>query len=130
MDKMSKGLAQVELMNGEFGKNAVENVSRKYPELAPFVVEFGFSDVYARPGLDLKQREIATIATLTTLGDSGHQLEFHLRTGLHVGLTETEITEVLVNCIPQIGIPRVMNAFQVWEKVLEERRAAATAGSA
>ena len=38
------------------------------PDLATYILEAGFADVYGRPGLDLQQRQLLNVAALTTLG--------------------------------------------------------------
>ena len=53
---------------------------------------FAFGDILARPGLDLKARQIATIAALTALGTAAPQLKVHIAGTLNVGCTREEIT--------------------------------------
>ncbi len=48
------------------------------PEFARYLIEFPFGDIYSRPGLDLKSREIATIAALAAMGNARPQLEVTL----------------------------------------------------
>ncbi len=69
-------------------------------------MEFPFGDVYARPGLDLRARQIATIAALTTIGEQ-RQLEAHLRFALNIGVARDELVEVLIYA----GWPRAINAL-------------------
>lgn len=41
------------------------------------VIEFPFGDIYSRPGLDLRSREIATVAALAAMGNARPQLKVH-----------------------------------------------------
>ena len=50
-----------------------------------YIIEFGFGDEYSRPGIDLKTRELATVAALVALGNARPQLEVHLHGALNVG---------------------------------------------
>ncbi len=61
------------------------------PDLARYVVEFPFGDIFSRPGLDLKTREMITIAALTTLGNAEPQLKDHIHGALNMGCTTEEI---------------------------------------
>lgn len=80
------------------------------PDFARYTVEFPFGDVYARPGLDLRARQIATIAALATLGEQ-RQLEAHLRFALNIGVPRQELVEVLIQMAVYAGWPRAINAL-------------------
>ena len=80
------------------------------PDFARYTVEFPFGDVYARPGLDLRARQIATIAALATLGEQ-RQLEAHLRFALNIGVPCEELVEVLIQMAVYAGWPRAINAL-------------------
>jgi len=91
------------------------------PQLARFVIEFPFGDIYSRPGLDLKSREIATIAALTALRNCSPQLKVHLNAALNVGCTEVEIKEVLMQMAVYAGFPAALNGMFAFKEVLEKR---------
>ncbi|STV97062.1 carboxymuconolactone decarboxylase [Klebsiella michiganensis] len=74
-------------------------------------MSFPFGDIYARPGLDLRSREIATIAALTALGNAAPQLKVHIAAGLNVGLTQEEITEVIMQMAVYAGFPAALNGL-------------------
>jgi 4-carboxymuconolactone decarboxylase len=75
------------------------------------VLEFPFGDIYSRPGLDLRAREIATIAALTALGNASPQLKVHIEAGLNVGLSRDEITEVIMQMAVYAGFPAAVNGL-------------------
>lgn len=75
------------------------------------LIEFGFGDIYSRPGLTLPQRELATIAALTTLGHATPQLKVHLAAGFRVGLSRTEIIETLIQMAVYAGFPVALNGL-------------------
>jgi len=75
------------------------------------VIEFPFGDIYSRPGLDLRAREIATIAALTALGNASPQLKVHIEAGLNVGLSRDEITEVIMQMAVYAGFPAALNGL-------------------
>ena len=75
------------------------------------MIEFPFGDIYSRPGLDLRAREIATIAALTALGNASPQLKVHIEAGLNVGLSREEITEVIMQMAVYAGFPAALNGL-------------------
>ena len=65
-------------IDGELGEMVVKSLKDIAPEFADLLVEFPFGDIYSRPGLDLKSREIATVAALTAMGTATSQLKVHI----------------------------------------------------
>lgn len=108
-------------VDAESGQRVIESLKDVAPDLGRYVVEFAFGDIYQRPGLDLRQRQLVTLAALTTLGDTGPQLDVHINASLNVGLSPAEIVEALMHCVPYTGFPRVLNAVFVAKRVFAER---------
>jgi 4-carboxymuconolactone decarboxylase len=73
-DRYQRGLEKLKEVDGEAGEKVIESLKDIAPDLAMYVIEFPFGDVYCRPGLDLKSREIAIVAALTVLGTATPQL--------------------------------------------------------
>jgi alkylhydroperoxidase/carboxymuconolactone decarboxylase family protein YurZ len=63
------------------------------PDLVRFAIDFAFGEVLARPGLDLKTRELCTVAALSALG-AEPQLKWHVEAALHVGAQLGEVDQV------------------------------------
>ncbi|WP_026425458.1 carboxymuconolactone decarboxylase family protein [Actinokineospora inagensis] len=82
------------------------------------VVEFVFGEFVSRPELDLRTRQLATVAVLTALGGCEPQLETHLRATLRAGATRAEIIALIGHVLPYAGTPRVINAMNVAKRVL------------
>lgn len=110
MDKFERGLAKLQEVDGEAGEKIIDSLKDISPDLAKYVVEYGFADIYSRPGLDLKSREIAAIAALTALGTIP-QLKVHIKAGLNVGLTQEEIKEIIIQLSAYAGFPAALNAM-------------------
>jgi 4-carboxymuconolactone decarboxylase len=81
------------------------------PDFGRLLIEFGFGDIYSRPQLDLRAREIATIASLATLGCAQPQLKVHIEAALNVGCTRDEIVEVFMQMALYAGFPAALNAL-------------------
>ena len=107
-----------------------EHLDAVAPEL--FDVVFGFTcvDVLARPGIDLKTREMMTVAALTAMGTAPAQLEYHVRAALNVGVRREEIVEILLQMSVYAGVPAFMNGVAVAKKVFDAADAADADGAA
>ena len=79
-----------------------------------------FGDVYAREGISLRQRQIATVATLAALDNGGRQLRLHIGTALHVGVTQNEIVEILMLLQAHAGMPAAYNGLLAAREVFAE----------
>ena len=74
-----------------------ERYDGAFPGFAETLVEFAYGRLYARDGLDLKTRQIATVAALTALGgQTGPQLRVNLEHALAAGASERELLEVIL----------------------------------
>ncbi|MEA4837051.1 MAG: carboxymuconolactone decarboxylase family protein [Rhodospirillaceae bacterium] len=116
-DRYERGLRALARVDGRVGEKVVERLSRIAPDFARYLVEFPFGDIYDRPGLDLRSRQIATIAALTALGTAAPQLKVHIEAGLNVGLSRDEIVEILMQMAVYAGFPAALNGLFAAEDV-------------
>lgn len=91
------------------------------PDLADLAIRFVYGDVYGRPGLSLRERQLATVAALAALGHARPQLKFHLLGALNVGCTATELIEVMIHLVVYAGFPTGLNGIFVVKEALLER---------
>ena len=120
-ERFAKGWERLMEVDGEGGERVISRLKEIAPDLGTYIVEFVFGDIYNREGLTLPQRQLVTISSLVTQGDSAPQLEVHLNAGLNVGLSPREIVEAILHCAPYTGFPRVLNALFVAKSVFEHR---------
>lgn len=104
------------------GEAVVESLKDIAPDFARYLLEFPFGDIYARPGLDLRSREIATVAALTAMGNAAPQLKVHIGAALHVGLTQDEIVEVIIQMAVYAGFPAALNGLFAAKEVFASHR--------
>jgi 4-carboxymuconolactone decarboxylase len=81
---------------------------------------YGFGDVWGRPGLPTKLRSFITVALLTALGQTD-ELETHINNALNLGITPEEIHETLLHAGVYGGLPTWNHASNVARKVFLER---------
>lgn len=111
-------------VDGTHGEAVIARLREFIPDFADYLVEFPFGDIYSRPGLDLKARELAVIASLTALGNATPQLEVHINGALNVGWTRDEIIEVMMQMAVYAGFPAALNGLFAAKRVFDERDAA------
>jgi 4-carboxymuconolactone decarboxylase len=114
------GLKYLEKMNDNNFKKLKKNLEDIAPDLTRYVVEFPYGDIYSRPGLDLKSREIANVAALTALGNAQPQLQSHIEAALNVGCTREEIVEIIIQMAVYAGFPAAINGMTAAKKVFKE----------
>jgi len=114
-----RGLAKLAEVDGKAGRRVIESLEAVAPDMARYVIEFPFGDIYCRPGLDLKSREIATVAALTAMG-ALPQLKVHIHGALNVGCSRTEVVEVIIQMAVYAGFPAALNGLYAAREVFEE----------
>jgi len=119
--RYQRGLDKLREIDGEAGQRVIDALAPIAPDFARYLIEFPFGDIYSRPQLDLKSREIATVAALTAMGHAAPQLKVHVHGALNVGCTREEIVEVMVQMAVYAGFPAALNGLFVAQEVFKER---------
>lgn len=119
-DRFEKGVETLNKIDAEGAERIKELLKDIAPDMAKFIVEFPYGDIYSRPGLDLKTRELITIASLVTLGNAPKQLKVHIQNALNVGCTKEQIVEVMMQMAVYAGFPAALNGLLAVKEVLEE----------
>ncbi len=114
------GWNKLKEVDGEAGQKVINSLKDIAPDFADLLIEFPFGDIYTRENLDLKSREIATIAALTVMGNAAAQLKVHIQAGLNVGCTKAEIVEIIMQMSVYGGFPCALNAMFVAKELFEE----------
>jgi 4-carboxymuconolactone decarboxylase len=119
--RLERGKRALAEIDGETGQNVVAALADIAPDFATYLIEFPFGDIYSRPGLGPRDREIATIAALAAMGNAAPQLKVHIEAGLNVGLTRDEITEILMQMAVYAGFPAALNGLFAAKEVFAAR---------
>lgn len=120
-NRYEAGLAKLTEIDGEAGHKVIDSLKDICPDLAKYIIEYPFGDIYRREGLDLRTRELATVAALTALGHCQPQLEVHVNGALNVGCDPQEIIETVLQMSVYAGFPAALNGMSVARKVFDER---------
>lgn len=121
-ERFITGQKMLQKVDGKGGDAVVESLQDIAPDFAQYLIEFPFGDIYSRPGLDLRSREIATVAALTALGNAAPQLKVHIGAALHVGLTQDEIVEVIMQMAVYAGFPAALNGLFAAKEVFASHK--------
>jgi len=116
-----------ELARRYFGDDVPGRWAEVSGDLADITARFAFGDLWARPGLPLRDRSMIAIAVLTALR-AHPQLEWHVRGGLRAGLAPDEIREAIIAVSGLAGFPAAWSALEVAEGVLAQDPPSTTGG--
>ena len=120
-DRFERGRRALAEIDGAGGERVVAALADIAPDFARYLIEFPFGDIYSRPGLGLREREIATIAALAALGNAAPQLKVHIEAGLNVGVSREEIVEILMQMAVYAGFPAALNGLFAAKEVFAAR---------
>jgi 4-carboxymuconolactone decarboxylase len=119
-DRFDRGLRALTEIDGHGGQKVIDALADIAPDFGRYIIEFPFGDIYSRQGLDLRSREVATIAALTALGNAAPQLKVHIQAGLNVGLSRNEIVETIMQMAIYAGFPAALNGLFAAKEVFAE----------
>src|SRR2546427_5006639 len=89
-------------------------------DLARELSMFFTGKLYSREVITQAQRELCAVASLTVL-HRPHELRAHIHAALNVGATRQQVAEVIFQQVTYGGMPVVVDALDVYARVLGER---------
>ena len=113
-ERREKGLAVYKQMG--WGEN--EGVKALDNDLWGFTTDVLFGEIWARPGLSLRERELVTLGVLMAAKADG--IAIHMRNAHHLGITFDEIKEVILQCTIYLGMPKALFAMRKLKAVMAE----------
>ena len=122
-ERYERGWAKLKEVDGLAGEKVIDSLKDIAPDFARLIIEFPFGDIYSRPGLDLKARELAVVAALTALGNAAPQLRVHIHGARNVGCSREEIVEVIMQMAVYAGFPAALNGLFAAKEVFAEEAA-------
>ena len=106
------GIDVLKQMTDDEGMEGINHLQEIFPDFGEKMIDFGFGQIYSRPNLDLKLREVVTLTALITQG-AFEQLNFHIKAALKLGLKQEEILEIILQCAAYIGFPKACSALGI-----------------
>ena len=120
MTRYEKGKEVLESIQQRKVEEIFEGIEDIAPDMSRFVVEFPYAEIYTRDEVDLKTRELCTVAALTVLGTIP-QLKDHINAALNVGNSPSEIVEIIMQMSAYAGFPKSINGVAAAKEVFVER---------
>ena len=119
-ERYDRGWQKLQEIDGDAGERVINSLKDIAPDFARYLIEFPFGDIYSRPGLDLKSREIATVAALTAMGNAAPQLKVHIQAALNVGCSRREVVETIMQMAVYAGFPAALNGLFAAKEVFQD----------
>lgn len=124
-----RGMAQLHEQLGPMAESYIATIKQIAPEFAWVNVTFPFGELYPRTVVDLKTRELCTVAALTVQGFAIPQLRLHVQAALRAGASREEVVEIITQMIAYAGFPAATNALMTASAAFAEMDAAKPAVS-
>jgi 4-carboxymuconolactone decarboxylase len=99
----------------QLGWGSNEQVLELDEDLWRIVSETNFGTIWARPGLSLRDREMACIAMLIAIG--AHGVSIHFQNAHRLGISDLELKELILQAMPYAGLPKVLQAMSIFKRV-------------
>lgn len=129
-EKFERGLAtRREVLGAEYVDKSIASADEFNRPMQELVTEYCWNDIWNRPGLDRRTRSIINLSMLSAL-NRPHEVRLHVRGALNNGLTQEEITEILLQVAVYCGVPAALDSMKVAAEVLAEEAAKAKSGGA
>ena len=119
--RYTRGWDKLREIDGHQGERVIQALADIAPDFAKLLIEFPFGDIYSRPQLDLRMRELGVIAALTAMGNAAPQLKVHIHGALNVGCTREEIVEMMMQMAVYAGFPAALNGLFAAKEVFADR---------
>jgi 4-carboxymuconolactone decarboxylase len=119
-NRFKQGQDALARIHGHIGEGVMKALDEIAPDFARMIIEFPYGDIYSRGVLTPKERQIATIASLTTQGNAAKELKAHIQGALNVGCTRQEVVEVIMQMAVYAGFPAAVNGMLVAKEAFAE----------
>ena len=124
-ERAQRGAQVIRDLNNGKDQPTLEGMRAEFPFLAEATEAYALGDVWSRPGLDNRTRQLATVAMMAALGETT-LMRVHAGYALNIGVSEDELKEMIYLITVPVGFPRAIAASQVLGQLFEERRSAAS----
>lgn len=123
-ERLQRGDAVVRSLNNGEPQQVLERMRQEFPFLADATEAYALGDVWSRPGLDDRTRQLAAVAAFAAIGERGF-MKTHAGYALNIGVSEEELKEIVYMVTVPAGFPKAIAASQTLSELFAERRDAA-----
>ncbi len=120
-ERLQRGAAVISELNNGAPQPALEQMRQAFPFLAEATQGYALGDVWSRPGLDNRTRQLAAVAAFASMGETAY-MKVHAGYALNIGVSEDELKEIVYLVTVTAGFPKAISASQVLSELFAERR--------
>src|SRR5258708_11698207 len=124
--RRARGAQKIGEVLGQTPEQVERSLGDIAPQLATYVLETVYGDIYQSPTLDVRTRQIVTVAALATLGTAAPQLRTHIGGALRCGVTREELVEIMMQLVPHVGVAAAINGVPAGRGVVAAAAQAST----
>src|SRR5690606_35722737 len=121
--RAQRGAEVIRALNNGEAQPTLEAMRREFPFLAEATEAYALGDVWSRPGLDNRTRQLAAVAVMAALGETA-MMRVHAGYALNIGVSEDELKEAIYPITVPVGFPRASAASQALAHLFPQRPAA------
>ncbi|MGB8556246.1 MAG: carboxymuconolactone decarboxylase family protein [Pseudolabrys sp.] len=107
--RRARGAQKIGEILGQTPEQVEQSLSDLAPQLATYVLEVIYGEIYQASTLDSRTRQIVTVAALATLGTAAPQLRTHIGGALRCGVAREELIEIMMQLVPYVGVAAAIN---------------------
>lgn len=119
--RRTRGDGVIATLNQGQPQPALEALRRDFPALASAITDYALGDIWSRPGLDARTRQLATVAAFAATGNRA-QMKVHAAYALNIGVAPEELKEIVYLTTVHAGFPRAIDAAATLSELFAERR--------
>jgi len=119
-ERLRRGEEVVRSLNAGSSQPTLEGLRTEFPFLADAITGYALGDVWARPVLDARTRQLAAVAAFAALGHRPF-MKIHAGYALNAGVKEEELKEIVYLTTVHAGFPRAIEAAQTLSELFKER---------
>ena len=113
-----RGHALLETLHGSRGYGGYASPDNRVTQaLYPVAIQYGYGEIWHRPGLEFRQRALVAVAAFTAQRLEGQVRKFG-ESALNAGLSREQIIEAVIQTGPYSGLAPALNALAALSEVL------------
>jgi 4-carboxymuconolactone decarboxylase len=116
-ERRARGAQKIGEILGQTPEQVERSLGDVAPQLATFVLETIYGEIYQNPALDSRTRQIVTVTALATLGTAALQLRTHIGGALRCGVTREQLVEIMMQLVPFAGVAAAINGVAACREV-------------
>ena len=116
-ERRARGAQKIGEILGQTPEQVERSLGDVAPQLATFVLETIYGEIYQNPALDSRMRQIVTVTALATLGTAAPQLRTHIGGALRCGVTRDQLVEIMMQLAPFAGVAAAINGVAACREV-------------